>query len=218
MGPNITDTPMSKPQRGAQRRIGVLGGTFDPPHVGHLLLGEAAREQLQLDVVLYMPAGHPPHKQAQPLTSPAHRLAMTDLAIRDNASFATSAIDVERPAPHYTSTLRPLLEKEYPGARFWLLIGSDSLRDLPRWHEPQKVVTQWTLAVLPRPNGDVDWSALEEAIPGLADETVMLDGPAIAVSSTQIRRWKRAGRSLRYVVPDAVLHYIEAHDLYAEKG
>lgn len=209
---------VSKPNDKEQRRIGILGGTFDPPHVGHLLMGETAREQLDLDLVLYMPAGRPPHKQEEPVTSAEHRLAMTELAVQDNDAFATSTIDADRPAPHYTSTLRPILEEEYPEACSWLLIGGDSLRDLPHWHERERIVAEWTLAVLPRPNVVVNWSALEEVAPGVADKTVMLDGPAIALSSTQIRRWKRTGRSLRYIVPDAVLQYIRAHDLYSKMG
>lgn len=205
---------MGQPQQGVGRGIGILGGTFDPPHIGHLILGEWAREQLQLEKVLFLPAGQPPHKREDPVSSAAHRLAMTQLAVQDNRSFRSSRIDVERPPPHYTSSLRPLLEARFPNRELWLLIGGDSLRDLPLWHEPQKIVEEWRMAVLPRPGAEYDWSELEQAVPGVRESCKILDGPSVAVSSTQIRRWRASHRSLRYVLPQPVLEYIERHNLY----
>ena len=197
------------------KRIGIMGGTFDPPHVGHLILGEVARQQLALDLVMFMPAGQPPHKRTEPMSAVQHRLAMTRLAVAGNGAFTVNTIDIERPAPHYTSTLRPLLQEAFPDSDFALLIGGDSLRDLPRWHEPHRVASQWQLAVLSRPGFDVDWTALEKAVPGVGQATTMLDGPSIALSSTQVRRWANAGRSLRYLMPAAVAGYIKENGLYS---
>lgn len=196
------------------QRIGILGGAFDPPHIGHLILGETAREQLALQRVLFMPTGQPPHKEKRSVTSVRHRLAMTELAVAGNNVFDVSAIDVERPAPHYTSTLRRCIEHEHPGAKLVLLIGGDSLRDLPLWHEPRVIVEQWQIAVLPRPEYSIDWEVLEDSVPGVRQATTILDGPSVALSSTQIRRWVNAGRSLRYLMPSPIIRYIDENRLY----
>lgn len=196
------------------QRIGIFGGAFDPPHIGHLILGETAREQLSLQRVLFMPTGQPPHKEDRSVTSIRHRMAMIELAVAENATFFASAIDAERPAPHYTSTLRPCIEAAYPNAELVLLIGGDSLRDFPDWHEPHAIVEQWHIAALPRPEYAVDWQVLEKAVPGLRQVTTMLDGPSVALSSTQIRRWVGAGRSLRYLMPSSVVRYINENGLY----
>lgn len=198
--------------------IGILGGAFDPPHIGHMLLGETARQELALQRVLFLPTGQPPHKRDHTVTPAHHRLMMTKLAVKDNQAFVTSAIDIERPNPHYTSTLRPYLEEFFPHASFTLLIGGDSLNALPQWHDPHAIVQQWQLAVLPRPQSIVNWATLEKEVPGVRSVTTMLDGASIAISSTQIRRWVRAGRSLRYLMPPSVAHYIHWHQLYQEHG
>lgn len=195
-------------------RLGLLGGTFDPPHMAHLILAEAAREQLELDQVLFLPAGQPPHKPDQPVTPAAHRLAMTALAVADNPDFALDVTDVDREAPHYTATLIPLLQKQLGPAQLWLLIGGDSLRDLPTWYQPRQLLLHCRLAVLPRPGAKVDWTSLDAAVPEAAARTDMLDGPTMALSSTALRRMAGMGRSLRYLVPDAVRHYIAEHALY----
>lgn len=196
--------------------IGILGGAFDPPHIGHLILGETARQELGLQRVLFLPTGQPPHKQNRLVTPAHHRMAMTELAIAGNEAFVASDIDIERPSPHYTSTLRPYLQEAFPGASFTMLIGGDSLKDLPQWHDPHTIVQQWQLAALPRPQSTVDWASLEESVPGARCVTRMLDGASVAISSTQIRRWVRAGRSLRYLMPPSVAHYIQSHHLYRD--
>lgn len=202
---------------GASRRLGFLGGTFDPPHVGHLLLAEAAREQLGLERVYFLPAGKPPHKPDEPVSPAEQRMQMTELAISDNPHFSLDAIDVERPPPHYTATLLPLLHDRYPDSEIWLLIGGDSLRDLPTWHKPQEVLANCRLAALPRPGATIDWEELEEVVPGVGDAVEVLDGPAIAVSSTRIRHWAAAGRSLRYLVPPEVQALITRERLYCQE-
>lgn len=199
-------------------RIGILGGAFDPPHVGHLILGETARQQLPLDRVLFLPTGEPPHKRDREITSACHRLAMTKLATLDNEYFDTRDFDIERPVPHYTSTLRPYLEQRLPGADLFLIIGGDSLSDLPAWHQPQVIVEQWRIAALPRPQYRPNWHNLEKCAPGIRAATTLLDGPSVAISSTQIRQWIRAGRGLRYLVPTSVGQYIREHRLYTTQN
>ncbi|MFZ0547401.1 MAG: nicotinate-nucleotide adenylyltransferase [Candidatus Promineifilaceae bacterium] len=195
-------------------RIGLLGGTFDPPHLGHLWLAEAARQTLKLDKVLFLPAGHPPHKTDEPVTAVQHRRTMTALAIGNNDHFTLDMTDAERPSPHYTSTLLPLIQKRNPDVALWLLIGSDSLRDLPFWHEPERVITQCRLAVLPRPGTTVDWVRLSLSVPGVDQVVETLSGPTIEISSTAIRKWLAAGHQPRYLIPLAVLTYIQEHHLY----
>lgn len=197
-------------------KIGILGGAFDPPHVGHLILGQTALEQLALRRVLFLPTGEPPHKAERSVTDAAHRLAMTQRAVSLNDAFEVSAIDMERPVPHYTYTLRSHVERLFPHADFYLIIGGDSLRDLPEWREPQQIVRQWRLAVLPRPDSEIDLTSLERSVPGVLQVTTLLDGPSVALSSTQIRRWVKEGRSLRYLTLSTVAEYIRAHELYVE--
>jgi len=195
-------------------RIGLLGGTFDPPHIGHLWLAEAARQIFNLDKVLFLPAGHPPHKSDEPVTAVHHRQEMTRLAIAGNNHFVLDTTDTERPSPHYTSTLLPLIQQACPDADLFLLIGSDSLRDLPLWHEPKKVITLCRLAVLPRPGIIVDWVMLSLYVPGVDQVVDMLNGPTIDLSSTMLRTWLVAGNQPHYLIPSAVLNYIQDNQLY----
>ena len=134
------------------RRIGLFGGTFDPPHLGHLVLAEWARMRLRLDRVVFMPAGTPPHKRGRRLTDAAHRLAMTRLAVRGNPAFVVSAFEARRAGPSFTvDTLRHLRGRQ-PGARFYLLMGADSLADFPTWHQPGEIARLATLVVAARPD------------------------------------------------------------------
>jgi nicotinate-nucleotide adenylyltransferase len=195
-------------------RVGLLGGTFDPPHIGHLLLAECARDQLALDCVLFLPAGRPPHKEGETITAVHHRLAMIRLATAGHEAFQVDTADVERPPPHYTVTLLPLLRERYPQATLWLLLGGDSLRDLPSWHRPDELHRWCRLAVLPRPGDPVAWRALKRQLPSTAKVVDLLDGPSVAVSGRQIRRWAAMGRSLCYLTPATVIEYIQRKKLY----
>jgi nicotinate-nucleotide adenylyltransferase len=194
--------------------IGLLGGTFDPPHAGHLLLAQTALVELGLERVLFLPAGQPVHKGGKVISEPAHRITMARLAVAGNDAFVVDTADAGRPAPHTTVSLLPLLEENYPGRPLWLLLGGDSLRDLPTWYQPAELVARVRLAVLPRPGAAIDWAALEAAVPGVRAATQLLDGPAIDLSSTRLRGWAAAGRSLRYLTPDAVCAYISRAGLY----
>lgn len=200
----------------AVARLGVLGGTFDPPHLGHLLLAENALGALRLDMVLFVPAAAPPHKHGKGLTDTAHRLRMVELAIADNPRFGLSRVDVNRPGPHYSVDMLSLVLADYPGASLFFLMGSDSLRDFARWHDPAGILACANLGVMMRPGAVVDLAPLRVALPGIQDRLAFVDSPAIGISSTTIRQRMRTGQSIRYYVPAAVADYIAQHGLYED--
>jgi nicotinate-nucleotide adenylyltransferase len=199
------------------RRVGLLGGTFDPPHFGHLWLAETARQQLQLDQVLFLPVGNPVHKQRQPVSDITHRLDMVKMALGDDPHFAVDTTDIDRPPPHAMFSLLPLLGQAYPTTQFWLLLGADSLRDLGTWLRPQEVISQSRLAALPRPGVTINWLLLEAAIPGIRQAVDLLTGPSLDISSTEIRQWAQEAYSLRYLLPLPVADYIRQHGLYGHR-
>ena len=196
------------------KRIGLLGGTFDPPHIGHLWLGETARDQLGLDEVWFLPVGEPPHKVGREITAVSHRLHMTQLSIQAHPTFCVNRIDMDRPAPHTTVSLLHLLHKTYPDTEFCLIIGADSLHDLPTWSAPCELISLCRLAVLDRPGVTIDWDGLETAVPNIRATVDWLHGPTVDISSTAIREWAREGRSLQVLVKTAVLEYIQENKLY----
>jgi nicotinate-nucleotide adenylyltransferase len=195
-------------------RLGVLGGTFDPIHVGHLILAESAREQLQLSRVIFVPTGHPWRKSGRAITAGADRLEMTRLATGDNPHFEVSTLEIEREGPSYSEITLAAIRDQDAGADLFFLLGRDALVDLPNWHDPSAVVGLATLVVADRegvePPG-VDDSALDR----LNARIVSVRMPVIGVSATDIRDRVRVGRSIRYLVPHAVADYIESHGLYA---
>jgi len=195
-------------------RRGILGGTFDPPHIAHLVMADQARSQLNLACVFLVPAGQPPHKLGRPVTPIEHRLAMTQLAIAGDPSLVLSRVDVDRPGPHYTADTLALLHMAHPGDELYLLIGSDSLRDLTAWRDPARVVAQARLAVMRRPDVEPDIRTLESALPGISVRMDWVDAPWLDISSSDIHRRVRAGLSIRHLVPAAVEQYIVKHGLY----
>lgn len=196
-------------------RLGVYGGTFDPPHLGHLILAETAADSLTLDRVLFVPAGQPPHKNAADVRAEAwHRLAMVERAIAGNPRFATSRVDIDRPGPHYTVDMLRLLHRDHPDADLIFLIGADSLRDLPAWSRPAELIELAQLGVMRRPGAEPDLSELERTLPGLSARVQWVDAPLIDISATEIAHRIAAGRSVRYRLPDAVCSYIAEHGLY----
>jgi len=194
--------------------IGILGGTFDPPHLGHLIIADQALTQLQLDEVWFLPAGQPPHKQDAPITPAHHRVAMVRLSIADHPAFRLSLVDVERPAPHYSSTALEILATRYPQHDWFFIMGADSLADLPRWHNPKQLIKLAALGVASRPGVRPDLDALERALPGLRARVRWIDTPLIIIASSGLRQMARVGGSLRYLVPCAVETYIKTHQLY----
>ena len=192
--------------------IGLLGGTFDPPHLGHLVLGECARVQLGLDRVYFMPAGDPWRKAGRGVSSATHRLAMTHLAIADNPDFHLDEREVERIGPTYTvDTLR---EMHVQGLdEVVLILGSDALADMPAWREPDVITALARLAVAPK-GADESEQAWLAAQAGLREAPILIDMPPLPVSSTLVRDRVRLGVPIRYLVPEAVEAYIDLHGLY----
>jgi len=193
--------------------IGVMGGTFDPIHIGHLAIGEEAREALSLDRVLFVPAGQPPHKPAGSVTSVEHRVAMVELAIADNPAFELSRMEVERPGPSYTVDTVEALTRDTDD--LVLILSAETFAELPSWHEPERLFDAARMAVVPRegyPAPDPAW--LEAAFPGRGSRVTYLEGPRLGLSSTAIRARVAAGRSIRYLVPDKVGTYIADKQLY----
>lgn len=201
---------------GLALRVGILGGTFDPPHIGHLILGEYAADALDLARLLYIPAADPPHKQDEHKTPVEHRLAMLKLALADNPRFEISRVDIDRAGPHYSLDTVRIVQTQFPEAEIYFIMGGDSLRDLPLWHRPADLIRLCRLAVMARAGADARPEMHEAVLPGLAERVVMIESPLIEISSTGIVQRLGAGRSVRYLLPDAVLNYIQQHDLYAK--
>ncbi len=198
-----------------RKRIGLFGGTFDPIHIGHLILAVEARHQLRLDQIFLVPAGDPPHKQANPISPLHHRLAMCRLAVADDNEIDISCIDAERPGPHYTSDmLRLFRERIDADAHLFFLMGLDSLRDLPTWYEPEWLVQNCRLVALRRHDVDIDWMSLEAALPGVRERVVILDMPELEIASSVLRERVRTEQPIRYQVPRSVGRYIREQGLY----
>lgn len=190
-------------------RVGLFGGSFNPPHVGHLAVAEAARDEAALDHVLWMPAATPPHKRDDDLPAAEHRLAMTRLATADHDAFTVSDLELRRAGVSYTVDTLRALRADHPGAAFLLLLGGDSLRQFHTWREPDAILDLAQPLVYPRPGSD-----LAAVDPSLRRRAILLDRPLLDLSSTDVRGLLRAGRSARYLVPDAVLAYADEHRLY----
>ncbi len=195
-------------------RVGVLGGTFDPVHNGHLALAEHAREQLALDLVLFIPAGEPWRKAHRTITPAEHRVAMLKLAIAGIEAFGISDVELRRDGPTYTADTLEQLAAERLDDEFYFIIGADALADLPNWHEPERIVQHAILAVAPR---DDAADALEPPIPGIANRIQRFRMPPIDVSSTDIRTRAAAGDSITALVAVAVERYIREHALYTTR-
>ena len=200
------------------RRIGILGGTFDPPHLGHLLIAETARVALDLETVIFLPAGEPWLKSGQRITPARHRLKMVQLAVADNPDFCVSDCEVRRTGATYTvDTLRELRCGFHPDTEFYFIVGSDVLDQFHRWKEPEAILELCRLAVIERPGGP------EEGIHALrgnfsdaldAGAVVSVAGPRVDFSASELRRVLAAGQSTRYQIPDGVAEYIAEHELY----
>lgn len=225
----------------AEIRLGILGGTFNPIHLGHLVLAESFRERLGLDRVLFVPAGAPPHKSGREIVPPLHRYAMTALAVAGHPAFAVSDVEVRRPGPSYSVETLEALAGEWPGARLFFLMGSDTFLDLPSWRTPERLTAWATLAVGSRAGSDFapdgpaahavlaclsrrGWRRVPPVAAAPADlvhaiapgEVLLVETRSLPVSAREIRRLLAAGGSVRYLVPLAVAEYIAQHRLYAE--
>jgi nicotinate-nucleotide adenylyltransferase len=210
-------TPASAPVVAGS--LGVFGGTFDPIHFAHLAVAEEAVEVLGLERVLFVPAGQPPHKPDREISAGADRLAMVELAIAGNARFAVDRQELERPGPSYTvDTLEALHESRTAAGvvpDLTLILSAEAFLGLATWHEPRHVLELARVAVAPRDGYPSAGPAfMSEHFPDQAGRVVFLDGPRMRLSASELRARAAAGRSLRYLVPDAVAAYIDDHALY----
>lgn len=201
--------------RRMKQRIGIFGGTFDPPHVGHLILASEAHAQLHLTRLLWILTSIPPHKLDQPISSLEDRLAMLKLTLSDEPDFELSRVDMNRPGPHYTLDTLKLLARENPNADLIPLIGGDSLRDLPTWHRPADLIAAChQIGVMRRPGDSIELSALEKQIPGIAAKVRFIDAPLLEIASHEIRQRASEGLPFRYYLLPSVYNYIVEHRLY----
>jgi nicotinate-nucleotide adenylyltransferase len=198
----------------ATLRLGVFGGTFDPPHYGHLLLAEQARERLGLERVLWVPAGDPWRKAGTTITPAEHRLAMLRLALEGNDAFEISTIELDRAGPSYTVDTLATLHDEFPAHELIVLLGADALQDVPNWHEAPRLIGLALLGATARAGSQPSDAELEALLPGLSRRVVWFEMPRCDISATDLRERAAAGRSLRDLVPPAVEAYIHQHKLY----
>ena len=192
--------------------VGILGGTFDPVHNGHLAIATAARAQLALQLVLFIPAGEPWRKAHRTITPAEHRLAMLRLSVAGNDAFGISDIELRHSGPTYTADTLEALAAERLDDEFYFIVGADALADLPNWRQPERIVQHAVLAVAPR--ADQALVAAAAALPGVAARIERFDMPPTPVSSTEIRARVAAGKPIAGMVPPAVERYIADHHLY----
>lgn len=194
----------------ARRKIGLLGGTFDPPHLAHLVLAQAALDELELDEIWFVPAFLPPHKRGGKVSPFQHRLQMIRLAVRGNPRFRVLTIEKKKGGLSYTVETLALLGRKYPGARFYLLLGSDNLAELSSWREPEKIFSLATPVFAHRLKA-------QKKLPAWLGRVVWLNNPRLEISSTNLRARVRAGRFISFLVPEAVERYIRKKRLYRLK-
>jgi nicotinate-nucleotide adenylyltransferase len=196
-------------------RLGLLGGTFDPPHYGHLVAAQEAACQLDLARVLFLPARQNPLKRGEEVSPAEDRCRMVSLAIEGNPVFELSRADLDRPSPSYTVDLLRALRGEWPRAELFFLVGADILPELPRWHAPSALLDLATLVAINRPGApEPSLAALDQALPSAAQRVILLEIPGMAISATELRARVRQRKPIRYLTPPAVEHYIEEHGLY----
>jgi nicotinate-nucleotide adenylyltransferase len=196
-------------------KLGLFGGTFDPPHIGHQILSAEAVVQLGLDRCLWVLTPDPPHKQGQPITSLEHRLAMVRLAVSNNPHFELSTVEIDRPGPQFALDTVKIISKQYPLADLVYIMGGDSLHDIPEWHLPVEFVAALKIiGVLRRPGDSIDLTSLEKIIPGLANKVRFIKAPLLDIAAHEIRQRIFDGRPFRYFLPPAVYDYIVEHNLY----
>ena len=196
-------------------KLGLFGGTFDPPHIGHLVLASEAYDQLGLDRVLWILTHYPPHKIGQPIMPLAERLNMLQAAIDNDPAFELSRVDIDRPPPHFAVDTVRLIREQYPRDKLVYLMGGDSLMDLPEWHNPHEFILACDeLGVMHRPDETVNMDALEARLPGLTTRVRFMQAPLLEISSSQIRQKITHKKPYRYFLPEAVFRLIRERYLY----
>lgn len=196
-------------------RLGILGGTFDPIHIGHLVMASYAIDALELDSVWFLPAQTPPHKHHE-ITSVVHRTEMVHRAIQLDSRFELNDLDLRGDEPSYTSELLTSLAESMPGNELVFLMGADSLTTFPTWHEPETILQHATLGVAERPGSTID-NRIRNSLPGLAERILEFDSPLIELSSSEIRERRQQRKSITYLVPEDVENYILERGLYRSK-
>jgi nicotinate-nucleotide adenylyltransferase len=196
-------------------RLGIFGGTFDPPHLGHLILAAECHAQLGLEKVVFVPTADPPHKRGRQFAPVADRVGMVEAAIRGQGIFELSRVEIDRPGPHYALDTMKFLASEYTENDLVYLIGGDSLRDLPDWNRPKEFIAACSaIGVMRRPRTRIDISQLESKLPGLSAKLEFVEAPLLEISSTEIRQRVREGGHYRYYLPNAVYEIIQERKLY----
>jgi nicotinate-nucleotide adenylyltransferase len=196
-------------------RIGVFGGTFDPPHIGHSLLADESLFQLQLNKILWVLTPNPPHKINRKLSPPEQRLSLVQAAITNRQEFILSRVDLNRRGPHYALDTVQLLQKQFPGDELFYLIGGDSFHDLPIWYKPDDLIRACAgIGVMRRPGDEIDIDPMHEKLPGLIGKTYFIDTPLLDISSTDIRQRIAHGRSYQYYLLPPVYDLIEKNRYY----
>jgi nicotinate-nucleotide adenylyltransferase len=196
-------------------KIGIFGGTFDPPHIAHLIMADEAQKQLDLSCLLWVLTPTPPHKPDITITPLEHRFNMLQLAIADNPRFLLSRVDMDRPGPYYALDTVQILSSQYPNSEMIYLMGGDSLHDLSKWHSPIDFIQAcYKLGVMRRPGDSIDMSELEVIFPGITCKVLFINAPQIGISSSDIRRRIAEGSPFRYFLPMAVYDFIQIHRSY----
>ena len=196
-------------------RLGIFGGTFDPPHIGHLVLAWEALHSFELERVLWVLTPYPPHKRGEGILPLGERLAMLECALAEAVEFEISRVDIDRPPPHYAVNTLNILREQYPQAKLYYLIGGDSLHDLRSWYHPEELLRSCdAIGVMRRPGDELHLPALEAALPGITTRLKWLDAPMLEISSSDIRRRVAEGRPFRYLLPDEVYQMICHRRLY----
>ena len=197
------------------RRLGIFGGTFDPPHIGHHILAAEALSQLRLDKVLWVLTPDPPHKRGRAISPLKDRLEMVSAAIEEYPDFELSRIEIDRPPPHFAVDTVRLLLQQNPHANIVYLMGGDSLSDLPDWYNAKEFVSRChAIGVLRRPGYDIDLHILENQIPGIKNKIEFVETPLIEVAASDIRRMVKTGKSVREHLHPDVHRIIKEHNLY----
>jgi nicotinate-nucleotide adenylyltransferase len=198
-------------------RIGIFGGTFDPPHVGHLILASEARDQLDLDCTIWVLTPDPPHKQGKDISSIEDRLAMVQMAIEDDDGFKLSRVDIDRPGPHYAVDTAKIIRETYPDKELIYLMGGDSLENLPKWYQAEKFLSIMDgIGVMRRPGDDIDLSELFVALPALKEKLNFVTAPLLEISAEQIRHRAHQNRTFRYYLLPKIYRYIKENRMYQD--
>lgn len=199
-------------------RVGVLGGTFDPPHIGHLVIAQEALVYVRLSQVIFAPTSHPPHKSAENHTPIQDRLEMVRLAIAKHPRFSLSRVDVDREGPTFTVDTMRILRRQWDDNTDWFFImGMDSLAGLLSWHEPEQLIRLCTLAVFKRPGFEANLDELARQLPGLRERIVFIPAPSLDVAASELQRRIRNGEPITHLVPEAVVAYICENELYKDR-